>query len=339
MTLNGVNDSTVATDSNALLRQIAVTFPQDVTWKENRSYMLAEVSHVREDEVHLRGYIRQNYVNAKRLVHLTGLPVLSWRIKRIEFASDPCPMKLSQKEKDKVLSTSRAQSIVSSRNSSRQSSRKGSFDAMEGIAQVTDSVTGVKCVQAAKTTGDDARDDDTVENNPGAFAAEQTWPTEAEMRSAAQRKGSLDQDEMVEMDTGNIGGFTIPAKKVGQSPEDLSSLFDKMQIKVVGRENQTGEDSGISDGDDSEEVGGVDEELGMQEDDPNFMSHRHKKHTDMETRAQDDMDFPDEVETPLKEARVRFQKYRGIKSLKNCDWDPYENLPEDYSKIWRFQNY
>lgn len=51
------------------------------------------------------------------------------------------------------------------------------------------------------------------------------------------------------------------------------------------------------------------------------------------------MDFPDEVDTPLKEARFRFQKYRGIKSLKNCDWDPYENLPEDYSKIWRFQNY
>ena len=56
----------------------------------------------------------------------------------------------------------------------------------------------------------------------------------------------------------------------------------------------------------------------------------------MEERAKEDMDFPDEVDTPLKEARVRFQKYRGIKSLKNCDWDPYENLPEDYSKIWRF---
>ena len=50
------------------------------------------------------------------------------------------------------------------------------------------------------------------------------------------------------------------------------------------------------------------------------------------------MDFPDEVDTPLKEARKRFQKYRGIKSLKNCDWDPYENLPVEYSKIFRFEN-
>lgn len=51
------------------------------------------------------------------------------------------------------------------------------------------------------------------------------------------------------------------------------------------------------------------------------------------------MDFPDEVDTPFKEARKRYQQYRGVKSLKNCDWDPYEMLPPEYSKIWRFQNY
>ena len=52
------------------------------------------------------------------------------------------------------------------------------------------------------------------------------------------------------------------------------------------------------------------------------------------------MDFPDEVDTPLdEEARKRFIQYRGIKSIKNCNWDPFENLPAEYSKIWRFQNF
>ena len=52
------------------------------------------------------------------------------------------------------------------------------------------------------------------------------------------------------------------------------------------------------------------------------------------------MDFPDEVDTPLDvEAHKRFFKYRGIKSIKNCNWDPFENLPQDYAKIWRFQNF
>ena len=58
LTLNGVTETQLSNDSNAILRQIAVTFPQDVTWKENRSYMLGEVNHVREDEVHIKGYIR-----------------------------------------------------------------------------------------------------------------------------------------------------------------------------------------------------------------------------------------------------------------------------------------
>lgn len=25
--------------------------------------------------------------------------------------------------------------------------------------------------------------------------------------------------------------------------------------------------------------------------------------------------------------------------MKNCDWDPFENLPTEYSKLWRFQQY
>jgi hypothetical protein len=104
--------------------------------------MLGEVSHLREDEVHIKGYIRQNFLNAKRLLHITGLPEQSWTIKRIELAADPTPVKLSQKEKDKVLSTSKAQSIVSS----RKSSRRTSFDGNEKLEEAKDQITGTKCV-------------------------------------------------------------------------------------------------------------------------------------------------------------------------------------------------
>ena len=152
-----------------------------------------------------------------------------------------------------------------------------------------------------------------------------------------------DAEEMQEMDTGDldIGGFDVEKKtKTGQESE-LTELFEKMQIAVVGRQNGEGASAEASEEeDDSEsEIGDVEEELKYMEDDPNMVSQKHAKHTDLETRAQEDMDFPDEVDTPLKDARVRFQKYRGIKSLKDCDWDPYENLPQEYSRIWRFQNF
>ena len=70
--------------------------------------MLGEVSYLRSDEVHIKGYVRQNYLNAKRLIHITGQGKIAWKIKRIEIATDPCPLKLSNKEKEKVMSTSKA---------------------------------------------------------------------------------------------------------------------------------------------------------------------------------------------------------------------------------------
>jgi pre-rRNA-processing protein TSR1 len=47
------------------------------------------------------------------------------------------------------------------------------------------------------------------------------------------------------------------------------------------------------------------------------------------------MEFPDEVDTPTdKPARVRFQRYRGLKNFKTSAWDPYENLPSAYSRLF-----
>jgi len=119
----------------------------------------------------------------------------------------------------------------------------------------------------------------------------------------------------------------------------LANMMDNMQISIVGGEGDAEEKEGI--------VGSSDGESDNQEDDAkdeqfvedlNKMSQKHQRHTNLEARDREDMDFPDEVDTPLKDARKRFQKYRGIKSLKNCDWDPYENLPVEYAKIFRFQN-
>ena len=49
----------------------------------------------------------------------------------------------------------------------------------------------------------------------------------------------------------------------------------------------------------------MEEELKYMNDD-NGVSQKHAKHTDLEKRAAEDMDFPDEVDTPFQEARVRF---------------------------------
>lgn len=96
-----VNAMSGDTDVNALLRQIAVTYPERVTWREDRSYMLGKVAEVdvKAKEVLIKGYIRNNFLNVKRLVHLTGVMAQQgFSIKQIEATEDPCPLKLARVE-------------------------------------------------------------------------------------------------------------------------------------------------------------------------------------------------------------------------------------------------
>ena len=50
--------------------------------------------------------------------------------------------------------------------------------------------------------------------------------------------------------------------------------------------------------------------------------------------------FPDEVDTPLEvPARVRFARYRGLKSFRTSPWDPRENLPPAYARVFSLPHF
>ncbi|GAU12824.1 hypothetical protein TSUD_73110 [Trifolium subterraneum] len=53
-----------------------------------------------------------------------------------------------------------------------------------------------------------------------------------------------------------------------------------------------------------------------------------------------DEEFPDEVDTPLDvPARMRFAKYRHLKSVRNSSWDANESLPKDYPRNFNYHNF
>ncbi|KUF79469.1 Pre-rRNA-processing protein TSR1 [Phytophthora nicotianae] len=55
---------------------------------------------------------------------------------------------------------------------------------------------------------------------------------------------------------------------------------------------------------------------------------------------EENMTFPDEVDAPVDQpARVRFARYRGMKSLRTSAWDPKESLPSDYARLFQFEDF
>lgn len=57
-------------------------------------------------------------------------------------------------------------------------------------------------------------------------------------------------------------------------------------------------------------------------------------------READDAMYPDEFELPHDvAARQRLGKYRGLKSFRTSPWDPREDLPLDYAKVFAFEHF
>lgn len=134
--------------------------------------MLGKLTKAHNNELSFEGYVKGNMLNVKRLVHITGEHPQAFKVKRIEIAADPCTVKISQKEKEKVMATSKAQSIVSS--------RRGSMDVSRSSI-VLDNTNRV--IQGeANINPENPRDPDQCENTPSPFAAEQAIITEEEIK-------------------------------------------------------------------------------------------------------------------------------------------------------------
>lgn len=73
---------------------------------------------------------------------------------------------------------------------------------------------------------------------------------------------------------------------------------------------------------------------------PQWVLRRLQSWRDRKREEENDAQFPDEIDTPLDvPARTRFQRYRGLRSFRTSPWDPYENLPRDYARIFQFEDF
>ncbi|KAK9768429.1 ribosome biogenesis protein tsr1, variant 2 [Basidiobolus ranarum] len=299
-------------ESQTLLRLLSAQHPKSITWREPHPYMLIDKTSFEsspdDDSVgtlQITGYARGAPFSANRLVHLQNYG--DFQIKQIVAAKSP--------------------------NSSSHHESSMAVDSMDGSVD-----SGILDLP------DEDQDDMISEMDPDPMAGEQTWPTEEELAEADERVKLMQAERDAE------------AKSTKRVPKGTSS-YQAAWIVDSGSENEysdDGEDNNMmgtddvdsdreeyedvaleqgngTDGEDDNDNSDMDEE----EEERSFQEYLQRQ-----KESKDDREFPDEVDTPLDiSARTRFQRYRGMLSIRTSPWDPFENLPTDYSRIFQFENY
>lgn len=170
---------------------------------------------------------------------------------------------------------------------------------------------------------------------------EQTWPTEEELRDADSRLKKLsDKKMMVPKGTSSYQAVWIEEdenKKEGNDEDEELDMQDNNAEDDISYssefENNNLEEVQLDNASEIriEREDEIDDEDNMKQ---------YEEYLEKKKDEQEDARFPDEVECPPNVlARIRFQKYRGLKSFRSSEWDPYENLPIDYARMFQFQNF
>ncbi|KAG0236041.1 hypothetical protein BGW42_004149 [Actinomortierella wolfii] len=325
--LDNVNESV------AMLRMIANQLPKPVTWRDTHSYLLADEPIAFEPNsadpsvgtLRVTGYARGTHFQANRLVHLQNLG--DFQLTKITAAPQPVHRSVHISQGDSAME-----------------------DTTEKILD-------------APVEGE--QDDLIAENEPDLMANEQTWPTEEELMEAEERVRNMDPSERpseyneskkvvkrVPKGTSNYQAAWI-VDSDHSSDEDMDD--DEDEDDDMYEDDQDDDDlpsarAGQEDEEDDEEYEEVELESGersrnkaededeLDEDEEAKQYAAYLKERERENR--DDLEFPDEVEVPLDvPGRTRFARYRGLESFRTSPWDPYENLPLDYARIFQFENY
>ncbi|EGG15656.1 hypothetical protein DFA_10498 [Cavenderia fasciculata] len=302
-------------DAQMVLRFLETMHVNEILWRHMRPYIMIEnMIDIRKGSVAIEGYLRGNHLNAKQLIYIPEIG--DFQIEKIEKLKDNNVKNQHKNQSDELVL------LDSSTLEERES---------------------IDCV-----------------NVPDLNEQEQTMPSNEEIEMAQKKirvpKGTSEYQAHWYLD--EDGGLQEEAE---EDDEDEEQVYDQEMNEDLNRQdemmNQEMNDDDVDDHPIEGQLAGAGEEeefedlniiqdkwKGVTKDDYKKML-KEKEELEMDDERersdeQNEMHFPDEIESPEDfPCRIRFSKYRGLKSFRTSPWDARENLPIDYARISQFHSY
>ncbi|KAA8594086.1 pre-rRNA-processing protein TSR1 homolog [Etheostoma spectabile] len=327
-------------DATLLLRHLGTQRQRKLGFRSRRSHLVAQqVTFTPNSPAEgtaggptglgtlcVSGYVRGRPLQVDRLVHISGHG--DFQLSQIDAPSDPLPLNLTTARPTKP--------------------GKGDVDMLDGV----EAEAPVRVLMKADPS---CRESLQAEAEVDPMDGEQTWPTETELLEAEEArktkrvmkvpKGTSDYQASWIVDEDEEENGEVDDESSEEDDDDDDMLDEAMD---GGDEDNMSQEpgSGCVSEEEEEEEEEVEELCSTERTGTDL---RYDEHIDeaaeveglkryREARANEM--FPDEVDTPLDiAARIRFQRYRGLKSFRATPWDPMENLPLNYSRIFQFQSF
>eukprot|EP00697_Spironema_sp_BW2_P009223 gnl/Spiro4/24055_TR11922_c0_g1_i1.p1 gnl/Spiro4/24055_TR11922_c0_g1~~gnl/Spiro4/24055_TR11922_c0_g1_i1.p1 ORF type:complete len:786 (+),score=192.81 gnl/Spiro4/24055_TR11922_c0_g1_i1:51-2408(+) len=300
-------------------RHISQVRLKGLAWRSSVPHMLVErFTIVPADEtgmvgtLRVTGYLRGENMSADQLAHITGYG--NFQIRQIDYEADPVPARARHSQ----MEAEPAAVVAHVPNPETQMS-------LEGLREI-----------------------DTALN-------EQTWPTEEELleaerlrRTRRRRVPEGTSEYQAAWLEGVPGCYDDDNIDASDSDDNSDTELKRAQARgAAAATNPHGntccdhddDNSGDDEGDESEgeaQAMELDEMMTQQQ----RIEERRLLLAQYRAQQAEDEEFPDEMQTPDDmPARIRFAKYRGLRSFRTSPWNPNENLPLHYGRLWRYQNF
>ncbi|KAJ2469120.1 ribosome biogenesis protein tsr1 [Coemansia sp. RSA 2322] len=324
----------------AILRMITAQVPKGVKWREIRPYMLADAVEFEpsaEDpqvgRMAITGYLRGANLSANRLIHIPNfgdfqveqiyhvpLAVEATKGNGIEVDDEPVVLDTPDAENQDSMVEANEPNVLNNEQTWPEDEEMNDWNARmqemeEKEARLAAVNNGQRIIRVPK----------------GTSTYQASWIAAT---AGDDNEGSDDDEDDDDDDDEDMSSGSDDCSDDGKDEEEEDD--EEYEEMIVGADGKIMPVAGEADDDDEAEEDDKDGLPSVEEEAIQLKAYLKER----ERQNRDDLSFPDEVDTPMEiSARERFARFRGLQSFRTSPWDPYENLPLDYARIFQFENF